>query len=108
MLDQAVIDREIARAAQLLNSQLIPYKNYTSNPKYKQVRTISMARDRHERNIDWIAKAYKDVCLEYGYIPIEVVYDKYSEPKICIFCTLLQGQQDNIKKRYFAVLVINH
>ena len=45
------------------------------------------------------------VCNEYGYMPIEIAYDKDCSPQINIFYTLKRTLLGKIKKQYFAVFV---
>lgn len=96
-----VMEREIQRLMSLRWSQAIPYEIYMTNPEFKFVE----AHCNNSHNLDWLKNTYKTVCDEYGYMPIEIAYDKDCSPQINVFYTLKRTILDKIKKQYFAVFV---
>ena len=96
-----VMEREINRLMTLRWSQAIPYELYITNPEFKFVE----GHCDTSHNLNWLKDIYNKVCNEYGYMPIEIAYDKDCSPQINIFYTLKRTLLGKIKKQYFAVFV---
>ena len=96
-----VMEREIQRLMSLRWSQAIPYDIYMTNPEFKFVE----AHCNNSHNLASLKDTYKQVCNEYGYMPIEIAYDKDCTPQINVIYTLKRTILGKIKKQYFAVFV---
>ena len=98
----SLMENEINRLISISDSNTpISYRNYVRNENFVFVESHKAVND----NLNWIRSTYESICSQYGYMPIEVAYNKnvyYSQINIFYTIKVTNGKP---RKQYFAIYI---